>query len=301
MSIPWCSELPRFGDPARVTDWLEKQLALCDDDAFARSFAASCPVSGLNCNAYRHRKLDVDGETLLVAIRFKGGDVAQPFVDLLAWTGEPCPGWIVAIEEAFAPFAPQAIRFRWSRDTPPPWPGEVDQHVFAGPAAGASHASVVPACDLSWFDEFRRSFEVWRTSSLLGLEVSPSDPGELNACLDDGHIVVATDGDKFLGLAACLWRTERAFDGWSIIEEFVVPEAQGRGLGTALQRGLMHLLPPGDLVWGTIHGTNAASQATAARCGREPVETWWFVPLGIPNKQTAETTSQQRRPRKPTA
>src|SRR5262245_12027361 len=78
MAIPWRSDLPRFGDPARVTDWLEKQLALCDDDAFARSFAAWCPVSGLNYNAYRHRKLDVDGETLLVAIRFKGGDVAQP-------------------------------------------------------------------------------------------------------------------------------------------------------------------------------------------------------------------------------
>ena len=129
--------------------------------------------------------------------------------------------------------------------------------------------------------------------------MSPSDSDALHACLDDGHIVVAADGHKFLGLAACRWRTERAFDGWSIIEEFVVPEAQGRGLGTALQRGLMHLLPRGDLVWGTIHGTNAASLATAARCGREPVETWWFVPLGMPNKRTAETTSDQRQ-RRPT-
>jgi hypothetical protein len=131
--------------------------------------------------------------------------------------------------------------------------------------------------------------------------VSPTDLDELNVCLEDGHIVVASDGDMFLGLAACLWRTERAFEGWSIIEQFVVSEAQGRGLGTALQRGLMHLLRPGDLVWGTIHGTNAASQATAARCGREPVETWWFVPLGMPNKQTAEATPHQRRQRKPKA
>jgi len=269
-----------------VSDWLEKQLALCDDDDFARRFAASCPVSGLNCKAYRHRKLDVNGETLLVGIRFKGGDVAQPFVDLLAWSGEPCPDWIIAIEEAFAPFAPRAIRFRWSRDTPPPWSGEVDQYLFAGPAIGASRTCVEPARDLSWFDEFRRSFEVWRSSSPLGPEVLPSSRDELNACLNIGHIVVAIDGNKFLGLAACLWRTERAFDGWSIIEEFVVPDARGRGLGTTLQRDLMHLLPPGDLVWGTIRGTNTASQATAARCSREPVETWWFVPFGVPNKQT---------------
>jgi hypothetical protein len=279
MPIPWCSDLPRFGDAARVSDWLEEQLALCDDDAFGQRFAASCPELELGFEAYRHRKLDVEGETLLVGIRFKGGDITEPFVDLLAWTGVPRPGWIVAIKEAFAEFAPRAVRIRWSKDSDPPWPGEIDQHLFAGPAVGASHASVAPARDLSWYDDFRQAFDSWQTSSPLGSEVSPSDLDELHACLDNGHIVVATDGDVFLGLAACRWRTERAFEGWSIMEEFVVPEAQRRGLGIALQRGLMHRLPPGDLVWGTIHGTNAASQATAARCGREPVETWWFVPL----------------------
>jgi len=283
MSIPWCLDVPRFGNPAQVSDWLEEQLALCDDDDFAQRFAAACPILGQGCDAYRHRKLDVEGETLLVGIRFKGCDVDQPFVDLLAWTGEPCPGWINAIKDAFAPFAPQAVRFRWSRETAPPWPAEIDQHVFAGPAAGTSHANVSPARDMSWFDDFHHAFNRWKTSSPLGQEVSASSVDELNACLEDGHIVVASDGDMFLGLAACLWQTERAFEGWSIMEEFVVAEAQGRGLGIALQRGLMHRLPPGDLVWGTIHGTNVASQATAARCGRAPIESWWFVPLGAPN------------------
>ncbi len=281
MPIPWSSNYPRFGDPSRVSDWLEKQLTLCDDDSFAQRFAASCPVLGLGFDAYRHRKLEVEGDTLLVGIRFKGGDTAKPFVDLLAWSGEPCSGWIVAIEEAFAP---QAVRIRWSNESDLPWEGEVDQYVFAGPAIGTSHPSVEPARDLSWYDNFRQAFDDWQTSSSLGQEVCPSDFGELKECLNNGHIVVAAENDNFLGLAACIWQKERAFEGWSIKEEFVVPEVQGRGLGSVLQRGLMHLLPPGDLVWGTIHGTNAASQATAARCGREPVETWWFVPLGVPNK-----------------
>ena len=100
-----------------------------------------------------------------------------------------------------------------------------------------------------------------------------------HACLERGRVVLATDGHKFLGVAACRWRAERAFAGWSMLEQFVVPEAQGRGLGATLQRGLMQRLPPGDLVWGTIHAANIASQVTAARCGREIVETWWFVPL----------------------
>ncbi|WP_197534518.1 GNAT family N-acetyltransferase [Symmachiella dynata] len=224
--------------------------------------------------------MDVDGEKLLVGIRFKGGDVARPFVDLIAWTGEPRPRWVIAIQEAFAQFAPEAVRFRWSKESAPPWTGEVGQYLFAGLAAGTLHASVSPARDLSWFDEFSQAFDKWRTTSPLGPEVWPSNLDDLKKCLKHGHIVVATEGDKFLGLAASLWQTERAFEGWMIMEEFVVPEAQGRGLGTALQQGLMQRLPQGDLVWGTIQGDNVASQKTAARCGRRPVETWWFIPLG---------------------
>ncbi|QDU47336.1 hypothetical protein Mal52_58650 [Symmachiella dynata] len=280
MPIPWCLDPPPFGDSARVSSWLEKQLSLCDDEAFARGFAASCPVSGLSPEAYSHQVLDVDGEKLLVGIRFKGGDVARPFVDLIAWTGEPRPRWVIAIQEAFAQFAPEAVRFRWSKESAPPWTGEVGQYLFAGLAAGTLHASVSPARDLSWFDEFSQAFDKWRTTSPLGPEVWPSNLDDLKKCLKHGHIVVATEGDKFLGLAASLWQTERAFEGWMIMEEFVVPEAQGRGLGTALQQGLMQRLPQGDLVWGTIQGDNVASQKTAARCGRRPVETWWFIPLG---------------------
>ncbi len=248
MPIPWSLDLPQFGDSARVSGWLEKQLSLCDDEAFARGFAASCPVSGLSPEAYSHQVLDVEGEKLLVGIRFKGGNVARPFVDLIAWTGEPRPGWIVAITEAFAQFAPEAVRFRWSKESAPPWTGEVDQYLFAGLTAGTSHASVSPACDLAWYDEFSQAFDKWRTTSPLGPEVWPCDLNDLKKCFKDGHIVVATDGDRFLGLAACLWQTERAFEGWMIMEEFVVPEAQGHGLETAIQHSLTHQIPPGDLV-----------------------------------------------------
>ena len=66
-----------------------------------------------------------------------------------------------------------------------------------------------------------------------------------------------------------------------IVEEFVVPEWRGRKLGVALQRALMSRLPVDDLVWGTILGANVASQATALRCGREMVETWWFAPVKL--------------------
>ena len=279
MPQPWSIDLPRFGDAKQFAEWLQEQLAKCDDEAFGRRFAASCPVAGIPAEAYLHRKLMVCEDTLLVGIRFKGCDVAQPFVDLLAWTGEPQPGWVPAISEAFSPFHPFAVRFCTSRDSELPWPGQVDQYVYAGRARGALHKWVTPACDLSWFDDFRGGFERWQTASPLGPEVWRPEVDELQACLDDGHVVVAARDGAFLGVAACRRNAERAFKGWSIVEEFVVPEMQGQGLGAALQRGLMQRLPAGDLVWGTIHAKNFASQATAARCGRRVVETWWFTAL----------------------
>lgn len=278
---PWNVDVPRLGDAHRLSNWLEAQRARCHDDTFARQFAEACPVPGVEAAAYRHRQMTVGGETLLVGIRFKGCDVAQPFVDLLAWTGEPQSAWIPAIGEEFAAFRPQAVRLGWSRETPPPWPGEVDQHVFAGRVGGpyAGHELVISARDLAWFDDFHREFEQWRGASPLGDEVFPSELADFQDCLDSGHVVVAAHDGRFLGVAACRRLAERAFAGWTIVEEFVVPEAQGRGLGTALQRGLLQRLPTGDVVWGTIHGRNLASQATARRCGRELVETWWFTPL----------------------
>jgi GNAT superfamily N-acetyltransferase len=279
MAHHWSLDLPRFGDAKQLSKWLQLQLAKCDDESFGLLFAKSCSVPGLQPEEYRHRILKLCGETLLVGIRFKGGDVAQPFVDLLAWTGEPKPTWIPAIGEAFSNFDPLAVRFGWSRNTEPPWPGEVDQYLYAGVAQGTQHEWVQPAHDLSWFQDFRSSFERWQDTSPLGREVQPAEADDLEACLGNGSVVVATCDGTFLGLAACRWKSERAFAGWAIVEEYVVPEARGQGLGAALQSALMHCLPLGDLVWGTIHGKNVASQVTAARCGREMVETWWFTPL----------------------
>lgn len=281
MSLRWSLDLPRFGDWQQLSNWLQEQIAKCNDEAFGQRFAASCAVRGCDAESYRHRLLNVGGETLLVGIRFKGGDVTQPFVDLLAWTGAPRRSWIPAIGKAFSPFDPLSVRFCWSRKTEPPWPGEIDQYVMAGPANGTHHQWVTPACDLSWFPDFRSSFDRWQRNDPVGPEVRPAEADELQACLDDGHVVIASCGGTFVGVAACRWDSERSFAGWTIVEEFVVPEWRGRKLGVALQRALMLRLPVGDVVWGTIHGKNVASQATAARCGREIVETWWFTPLRV--------------------
>lgn len=279
MSEQWSLALPTHGDGEQLDAWLQEQLRRCDEQAFGHTFAASCAVPGCPPEAYLHRLLEVDGETLLAGVRFKGGGSHQPFVDLLAWTGVPKPSWIPAISRDFSQFNPTVVRYCLPQGVGSPWPGEVDQYVVAGSAKGASHEWVAPASDLSWFQEYRSRFDEWQERSLLGPEVHPTEEGELESCLDVGHVVVARYGGRFVGVAACRLDSERSFKGWMIVEEFVVPEFHRRGLGVALQRGLMSRLQVGDLVWGTIHGKNKASLATAKRCGRDVVETWWFSRL----------------------
>jgi hypothetical protein len=281
MSIDWSNELPPHGSPVIYRDWLDTQLKRCKDSNFAREFSEACPLVGVQASAYSHRLLEIGSATLLAGIRFKGGDTTMPFVDLLAWQGVPASDWIEVLSEEFASFSPRWIRYPWVLDSSSehPWSGELDLVIHAGLVSHQRVGEITVACDLSWYSDFRDSYELWRRSSPLGSEVVPASEEELTDCLERGRLVVSKEGADLRGLAACLESCQRSFAGWTMIEEFVAPTFRGRGLGKQLQRGLMNQLPEGELLWGTIHGSNLPSRRTALACGRRAVEAWWFVPV----------------------
>lgn len=68
-----------------------------------------------------------------------------------------------------------------------------------------------------------------------------------------------------------------------MLEEFITPKFQGRGLGKAMQRAflcVLRALAPEDdaLVLGTIDGRNEPSIKTALACGRHKAGSWLFTP-----------------------
>lgn len=279
-NISWNSLIPRIGSAVQWQSWLNEQIARCDDVEFGERFASWVPIDGVDPASYRNRVITIDNAKLLAGIRFKGGDRTFPFVDLIAWSGEPTSAWPAALSQSFSEFQPLA--FRWaSTDVKSrlPWSGEVDQHVVAGHPNGRAHPLIQPTEDLAWFDTFENAFREWQESSPIGDEVCPTERDVFEDCLTTGHVVIAQDHGQFLGVAARKQDAERSFTGWCMQEQFVVPTAQRRGLGTALQQALMLKLKPNDTLWGTIHGSNAASLAVAKKCGRQIVETWWFTPL----------------------
>ena len=103
----------------RVRSLLEAELDLAlarrRDQGFARDFAGWCPRPGRSPEEYLHREITAGGGTALVGIRFKGGDVEQPFVDLVArdFAHDDVACFAAQLEasaQAFADFAPLWLR-----------------------------------------------------------------------------------------------------------------------------------------------------------------------------------------------
>lgn len=321
---PWCWAWPASGvgpeglplpdlhlrDPWALAPWAEAWERL-GHLALAEAFARWAPCPGLGPEAYRSRLLEVQGcPALLAGIRFRGGDLAWPFVELWPREGLAAGGawWaeaLAVVARAFAPFAPQAARFHHPPEAPPPVPGaRLDQAWWWGQAHQAAATPTAPALkgltlgparDLSWYPQaeaaharFQAQGPAWR------YQVRLEAPEALQEALARGSLVVAKGPQGWLGVAAAL--PEPALgqaQAWLVIEELVAPEAMGRGLGRALQRQLAASLPPEAWLWGTILAENLPSQAVARACGRRPLIAATYLPLP-PGRSAGEAGSGKR-------
>lgn len=267
-----------------------------DDLPFAARFAEHCPVPGQDPAAYLVRTLPVARGWLLTGIRFRGGDLGWPFVEVLADHDPidlPEARRVVAV--AYAGFAPGHLRV-WEFTTP----GEtlagapdaaMDAAIWAGRAADlqarprpASYdqLTVSPVGDDGWrarLDEAYAAFHALRPHLVRDVTIEP--PETLAAAREAGLLLEARAPDgTWLGLVGAMPDDFLGLDGWLMVEEILVPAAWGQGLGAVLQRHLIDRLPrPAGVLFGNIHAANRASGRTAAACGRQAVAAPWFVPL----------------------
>lgn len=293
--------LPPTERRRRLADWLDQALAQVDDQLFGARFARACPVPGVAASAYQARILRQSGRaTLLAGIRFKGGDVSLPFVDLLAWdrplgSAQAWRAVLGRLEDAFSCFRPRWVRVRWPGQAAPPVADarrEVDQWLVAGRLGdlqarpwpwAVSAVDVRPVQDLAFVDDFQAAHALWRRRvGPRGAEVSAAEVDELARCLETGAVVCAWRAGRWAGLAAAARGKERAMVGYEVVELFLDAPLRGQGRGPVLQRHLIDALPDHgrDALYGTIHGSNLPSLRTATRCGRTIAETWWFLRLG---------------------
>jgi hypothetical protein len=103
---------------------LEGDLERLQSDALAAEFQHYCPVLGAGADDYKNRLFSVEGLELLTGIRFLGGDLTQPFVDVIC-SSEPTLTPELdhisdAVQREFAVFQPNEPGFIFPRTGPNP-------------------------------------------------------------------------------------------------------------------------------------------------------------------------------------
>jgi hypothetical protein len=232
--------------------WLDLELSRIDDLGFAHRFARACPIEGVPPEAYAAHWLP-GRPGVLAGIRFKGGDVRQPFVELIAWDAPltDAGSWSDVLERvrrAFSVFAPSFVRLRWPGELPPPGVDQplLDQWLVAERLAvlrdrrtwdEPQGVEVGPVQDLRWFPVFAAEYATWRAASGgLGDEVFPAERAELQECLESGAVVCLWEVGSWRGVAAARREDERDIAGYGVVEEFLAGAARGK-VGRGIRGG----------------------------------------------------------------
>ena len=294
--------LPRRAAARLLERWVDEALQRTEDEFFANRLARACPVPGVPPEAYLHRVVQAPGAPdLLAGIRFKGGQLAWPFVELLAWEAplQRPEEWAAVrgrLTAAFSDFSPRALRVFWP-GTERPAVGcsdatTLDQWLVAARLSrlhdqprpwGEVSVDLRLLRDLSWYPRYREAHATWREGAGgLGAEVPPQTRETFARCLATGLVVGLYENNRWRGVAAAYRQREAAVDGYRICALFLDAPLRGRRRAAPLLRALVDRLPDGgrDSVHGPVHRLNLPARNTARRCGIVPVAGWWFASLG---------------------
>lgn len=281
----------------RVRAWAEMQLDRVSSVEFAATFARNCPVSGRAPQAYNQRIVELDsGERLLVGIRFKGGDVGWPFVDLVA-SSAPFPlvreEGMARVRESFQAFAPKALRVV-GKETTCSAPGERLDQAFHAADLEAVRASGPHEAKDDLRLEFLGRADVDRCLALvesaykqfavadpdLAAQVPAADREQLTEYATVGFLTLIRHEGREVGVLSLAPGQEWLFDGLCVVEEVLLREHTGRGLAARAQRLLAsELLDRGrsDLLRGTVAADNVASRKSAEHAGRRARAAWRWL------------------------
>ena len=285
-----------FLGPERARAVIERQLRVerdrCHQAAFAANFARSCPVDGAREEDYQQSLWMCDGALVLTGIRFKGGRIDAPFVDLLATTAswaepERMSAVLDAVFERYKVFSPRSVRVLG--EVAPPaldeasWVVAMDQVIVVGDPttmATAHDVTLTPVEDLSAASDFVQFAydELFAAHPDMEEMLCPASFEALEQC---DHVYWIGDRDHVrCGVLA----TEHAYGpmacGQCVIEEVVARPFRGQRLASGAQRALAQVLVESgvdQLIWGTIDAKNTPSRRTALRAGRQEVAAWHWI------------------------
>jgi hypothetical protein len=271
--------------------WIGKEFDRCYDAAWASVFEQHSNFFSMPPDHFLNRLVTVKNATVLCAIRFYGGDLTRPFVDVFAWTDKPSWSTLRDVMHAeWQAFHPSAIRVL-TMDPPDATEVRRDQTVHVGMPLqmtaqersprlrliDCKEASEAFASAKDWYAELREENEA------LADEVPQSEIEDLRDCQQTGALCWVTVDGQRMGIVGIASGRIAWLSGMVVNEEILARRVRGQGLGRFIQREVaVRLVEKGQNsmpIIGTIQHLNEASRRTAIRARRPTMMQYSFLPL----------------------
>lgn len=277
---------------------LNEDLERLTSDALAAEFRHYCPVAGASPDDYKNRLLRVGGLELLTGIRFLGGDLSQPFVDVMygseaVLTSEQLSDIQDAIRQEFKVFRPKRTRF-YIPSQLPRFSADGDKRLIAAPLGvmltqpapdTLERVSLEPATSLTFYSDYAAIYrQLHAEYPELQAVTRAESQADMQAYLEDGQLFEVFVNGTWAGVTAVFRNTNTGLSGFCVAEIVLSKTYRAQGLGSAVQRRLAAQLlsrgaEPTEILFGTIGDVNIPAQRTALRAGRVDLGRHVWVPL----------------------
>jgi GNAT superfamily N-acetyltransferase len=285
---------------SNLSDQLERDLDWLEN--LGEGFERNMPVAGAIPSMYNHRVHEVAGMQVMLGIRFRGGDIAIPFVDLVRsnqtiTSAAQVEAICDLVRREFAIFKPLMVRFyqpahlEFQFDLPG---SSGDKRVLAAPLTtmlehpkpdGLERVSLRRAETLEFYPRYAETYAaIYQERPWLPHEAEPESLGDMQEYLETGHVFEVFADGQWAGITGAEHRSDEfALRGFVVLEMLLAKFARGQGLGAAVQYRLAEALQPSsqpiDVLYGTIGSNNPPMLKTAARVGRVDLGGWIWINL----------------------
>jgi hypothetical protein len=271
---------------------------------FARGFQRACPHERAELEDYAFKLLPIGVKQWLVtSLRFYGGDVTRPFVQLDHTTISIVDrnGWQIverALRDAYGHLALPRMRVFGASDEPLRDLSQRAVHCdlrYLAATLGQLRRVELPECgaDLRLervtalsddsFERYREIYRGMRSRSAIHrpMQVWHQGRADFDKALAGGLVVEVLVDGAWAGLFAYTPGSDLCFDGFCVLEAALAERVRGRGIAAHVHRRMVEMLaaPDDAVLFGTVVEGNDPSARAAMRSGRRVSGAYWFVDL----------------------